>query len=171
MNISTRHIQRALQTAAAPLRESPTLPADALEARDVRIRVAGGTGFPATADSLAYDANQSLLVVRSCLGWNGLAGWEWCPFSGVLTYVRVLETGWDEQWKGQAHWGTWSGAHTTDSLQICNAVPGVSGKPWGNRPSDSGTYNGHGFTFSVRSGIAFVQQTAHKHFNIGIATS
>lgn len=64
MNLSTRHIQRALQSAAGPLRESPTLPPDALSAHDLSLRVAGGTGFPAAADSLAFDSSQSLLAVR-----------------------------------------------------------------------------------------------------------
>ncbi|KAL6767592.1 hypothetical protein ACKKBF_B35875 [Auxenochlorella protothecoides x Auxenochlorella symbiontica] len=74
MKGTARHLQRALQQASAPLRESQALPPDTLTRQSVAIRQAGGTGFPASADSLAYDSSQSLLVVGTSDGRIKLIG-------------------------------------------------------------------------------------------------
>lgn len=63
MKGTARQLQRALQQASAPLREPVPLQPDRLQADHISVRSAGGTGFPANADSLAYDATQSLLAV------------------------------------------------------------------------------------------------------------
>ncbi|RMZ54316.1 hypothetical protein APUTEX25_001474 [Auxenochlorella protothecoides] len=74
MKGTARHLQRALQQASAPLRESQALPPDTLTRQSMAIRQAGGTGFPASADSLAYDSSQSLLVVGTSDGRIKLIG-------------------------------------------------------------------------------------------------
>lgn len=160
MKGTARHLQRALQQASAPLRESQALPPDTLTRQSMAIRQAGGTGFPASADSLAYDSSQSLLVVGAAqmaahgqwgirglgdVGWRvGLrayaAGSEAHPPDDSLINLNspILITGGHQRRQDQADRGPGCGSCPANAVAVSHLLPGFPGQQGRHPPRHPG---------------------------------